>query len=161
MADVKGIPERPGEAINAIRAWYEAAMAAVATELRPRFESGELHGWREGDADRTKPGGTYVPPLWLVERTCGRIFIGESLERAYMVLLVSPSEPETFDAGTTDERYHAAEAMAHDVIRYARAQGWYSPTADEEHPAAEPAGRRSSAFAEWGWRDEDGGEVAP
>jgi hypothetical protein len=127
----------PPDTVDAFRTYYQGEVARVALELRPRFESGELRGFRDEDSETMEaegPDGSYVPPPWRVEEECGRRFVRASVARAYAVLLVSPSEPETSGAGWTDPRYHAAQAMSWDVIRYARAQGWTTMTPDEEAP---------------------------
>jgi hypothetical protein len=141
------LSDPPAETLEALRAYYQGEVARVALELRPRFESGELHGWREEDTERMEAEGgsyraSYVPPPWRVEEECGRRFVRASVSRAYVVLLVSPSEPETAGVGWTDHRYHAANAMAWDVIRYARAQGWTTMTSDEFSPGADYKPRR-------------------
>jgi len=137
---------------------YEEDVARLARELRTGFESGKYRGWRDGDSSEAKRKAGIVPPPSRLEREIGRWFIGTSLLTAYLILAVSPSEPESFDEGCTDPRYHAAEAMAHDVLRYARASGWVKGR--DVEPAAKPAEnihrkRRDDAFSRFGWRDED------
>lgn len=147
----------PAAALRELRAYYRTEVERVATELRPRFESGELRGWRSNEMDRMDArmdalaaGATpdaYVPPLWRVEEEAGQRFVRSSMARAYVVLLVSPSEPETFDPSSMDPRYHAGTAMAHDVIRYAREQGWTTMAADESEPDAAPRPRGGDRFS--------------
>jgi hypothetical protein len=154
--DRHGVMEPPADALEALRAYYVAAVAAVAAELRPRFESGELHGWREEDSrgmDDDRKG--FAPSPWRVEGECGERFVRGSMQRAYLVLAVSPSEVETFDGACADPRYHAAQAMAWDVIRFARAQGWTALAQGEDAPGAIPGAARyygGEPFHGWGRR---------
>ncbi len=136
-----------------LRRMYEGDVARLAHELRGGFVSGKFRGWREKDGKTP----WLVSPLSRLEREIGRRYIGTSLGTAYLILAISPSEPESWDEGTTDPRYHAAEAMAYDVLRYARAAGWVKGR--DAEPAAKPAKniRRTQgddAFSRWGWRDE-------
>jgi hypothetical protein len=55
-----------GNLLRVYETVYPRAVEAVATALRPRFESGELRGWLSGDGDRR------VKPSWRIERECRR-----------------------------------------------------------------------------------------
>lgn len=139
---LRPITDPPADALEALRAYHQGAVVAVANVLRPRFESGELHGWREVDTNAMEnpdTAETYVPAPWAVAQECGRLFLRTSVRRAFAILLCSPSEPES-RGDWTDPRKYAAEAMAFDVIRYARRQGWTTMEEGEISPCAIPAG---------------------
>jgi len=101
---------------------YRVRVETLAEQLRPRFESGELHGWRE-DEDT---------PSWAeVEREFLRKEVPD-VASAYLVLACSPSEAEDIDDGLlSDARSFAAECLVIDVFREARKRGWWRPQAGE------------------------------
>jgi hypothetical protein len=112
---------------------YQGAVQRIATALRPRFESGELRGWIEGDERIARRGN---PPTWKIERECTRRFI-RSIREAGIVLLAAPDDTLAPAANDFDRPEHVATtAMAQDVLRYARAQGWTKPRPGEAgaHP---------------------------
>ena len=121
-------------ALEALRADYLHRMEALAEKLRPRFESGELHGLNSEDARRcdTVLGGSDEnrPAVDLLERECRRALVRTSAQ-AYLVLACSPSTAATFDVGCHHPVYHAMSAAAWDVIRVARTRGFYRPEEDE------------------------------
>lgn len=126
---------------------YARAVEAVATVLRPRFESGELRGWVGSDGDRLMEekaqGRKWAPPLWRVERACGQLFI-RTPEAAIFVLrcasrAAKAADPWNWRAHGEASLLDAAEtAMSRDVLAYAKRQGW-------TRPASTPARRRRAA----------------
>ena len=140
---------KPAAAVNPepgmlerLRQDYARRVEALAERLRPRFESGELHGFREYDGDRMDRAWCerrgepfdpeYRPPAWRIEEEVRAADVVD-FPTAYLVLACSPSE-ELMDGGTalSDVEGVASMAMAYDVIRVARRRGWYAPTPDEE-----------------------------
>lgn len=133
---------------------YPRAVEAVATALRARFESGELRGWIEGDADLPK---RKTPPFWKLQRECVRRFISTPV-RALGVLACSESthlvgetgyplvEAWPWDqAGGTCLLGAAEAAMAYDVLRFARERGWSKPQKGEERMLTrKPQARRAA-----------------
>lgn len=113
-------------AVQALRAAYLAEVARFAEELRPRFTSGEVRGFLEEDGDSTGPADA-------LRYLCGRHFAMKDMawEEMHAVLAVSPSAEEVDDAWC-EPWHHLREAVAYDVIRIARARGWYAPASDEE-----------------------------
>lgn len=130
---------------------YQATIGRAAEELRPRFESGELHGFRDYDDDRQDPewceqhGVPHNPDLRdslfaledaVAEKVLG--FVPEShgdweekpARRAAWVLMHSPSTPHAFGGADTLIGM-AMDAMARDVLRIARQRRWYVATSDE------------------------------
>jgi hypothetical protein len=132
---------------------YADVVKAVATLLRPRFESGELRGLTNDDAERTSPLAKrkFVPPLWRIEKECSRLFI-RSPEAALLVLRFGSSRANGGGGltWTWDEVSYcslsgvAAGIMARDVVVYARSKRWYTPAADED-PAPTRAELRNAA----------------
>lgn len=120
----------PGGALEQLRAEYQARIVALAEELEPRFRSGELRGYRDGDGNRFRS-----PPLHQLEDELRRR-LARTFAEAHLVLLCSPSTLATFDHGSEDPRYDAGDAAAWDVLRVALARGWYRPEM-EEIPDAE------------------------
>lgn len=114
----------PAATLAALRDWYGTAVARMAAELRPRFESGELREWREGDHEAYYNKGRGEPPFIRIENECRRRFVGELGQLAHLVLAVSPSTRKTYDSAQADPVFAADDAMALDVLEYARAQGW-------------------------------------
>ncbi len=118
---------------------YLAELERFAQTLEPRFRSGELHAYREGD-DRSG----YRDPIFGIQDLCSEHFgltvklirtvNGERLRghhtRAAFVLDASPHTDVTGDGAFT-ACDHATEAAAWDLVAYAREAGWYVPTADE------------------------------
>ncbi len=126
------------EALETLRTVYRAEIERLAQELRPRFESGELHGYNNEDGDRESlPCGAPLDapvicaPIHLLERRIEER-MASTFPDAYLVLACSPSEDKIEDAALTDAKNAAAECVGNDVLRIARARGWYRPTPDEE-----------------------------
>jgi hypothetical protein len=151
----KGEAEIERNLLRVYEVIYPAAVRAVATALRPRFESGELRGWVSGDGDLPK---RQRPPFWKLESECVRRFITSPV-RALGVLACSPSvrtadadgfalvEPWHWDAaGSGTCLLGAAEAaMAYDVLRFARECGWSRPRRGEERMLTKkPQARRAA-----------------
>jgi hypothetical protein len=135
--------------LTALRAAYVAEVARFAETLRPRFESGDLRAFRDGDDEevfRDHKNGIPDSPHWKVEKLCaahfglevartkcpdgGETFDGDAA-RAHYILAASPHTESTEDEGFFHSCYHATTAAAWDVIALARDLGWYVPTADE------------------------------
>lgn len=138
---------------DGFRAAYLAELARFAESLRPRFVAGALRAFREND-HRRKPGATgwgddaYIndSPQWEVERLAAEHFgvtfarrtlrngdevIDGDSARARLILAVSPHADSTGEGDNVHPCDHARESVGWDVIAYARAQGWYTPTDDE------------------------------
>lgn len=122
---------RSAEGVEGFLAFYEAGVSLVAQLLRPRFESGELRGWQEGDEDKygTQSDRT-PPPLWRVEAACQRLFIATPF---HALVVLHHSSPKARRAGIFDWKDHAGgdclqlaakEVMAADVIAFAKRSGW-------------------------------------
>jgi hypothetical protein len=130
---------------------YNATIGRTAEELRPRFEAGELHGFRDNDNDRRdaawcKQHGVphdpdYRDSLFILEDVFAKKVLGfvpeyyghceeKPARRAAWVLMHSPSTPDSLDDGQTLIQM-ATGAGARDLLRIARQRGWYTPTADE------------------------------
>jgi hypothetical protein len=123
---------------------YGAAVEAVATILRPRFESGELVPWGPNDDrwEETTPPRT--PRAWAaipnnrIAEACRELFI--TAPTAAFVVLTWGSRPalraaEWFDVFEEDcrpplagLRTVAGEVMGHDVSGFARRKGWLRAT---------------------------------
>ena len=131
---------------DVLRDAYRAALERFAATLRPAFESGELRGYREGDDEDGRRS-----PFWTVERlaaahfgielTCTPDPAGEcellsgDETTAHLILAVSPHAASTGEAAV-HVCAHAMQAVAWDVVSFARERGWYVPD-PEEYP--EPA----------------------
>ena len=115
----KGIKEAARE--------YPAAVEQVATALRQRFESSELRGWRDEEAERGLE--EQDPPLFVLEAECRRRWVTSPV-RAVAALASSPNMLTVagrWDWGRRDCRElrgTAVQAMALDVLTCARARGW-------------------------------------
>jgi hypothetical protein len=122
---------------------YRFAVEAVATILRPRFESGELVPWSPNDArwEKATAGSRaeYAAiPNNQVEAACRDLFITSETAAFVVLTWASPAARragEWFDVMGEDCRLpscaldtSAKEAMAHDVIAYARRKGWLRST---------------------------------
>ena len=121
---------------------YRAAVEAVATILRPRFESGELRGWRDSDGDKCGPllpkRKQVRPPYWRIGDACRDLFIRSETAAFVVLTWASPTgkrEAEWFDVMGKNCRLPscaldtaAGEAMAHDVLAFARRRGWLRTT---------------------------------
>jgi hypothetical protein len=136
--------------IPSLQAAYLAELERFAETLRPRFESGELRAFRDGDENAA---GT--SPQWEVERLCA-VHFGLQVTKsenasgweqydgdaatAHAILAASPHAEYTADVVYYHPADHATSSAAWDVIALARARGWYVPTPDEcEDPALEIA----------------------
>lgn len=125
----------PTGALEQLRAEYRNRINALAEELEPRFRSGELRGFRDGDGDlfNTREGRH---PRWALEDECCRRLAATHAE-AYVVLACSPYSIATED-NWNDTRRHAAAAASFDVFKVALDRGSYQPDESmEEAPSAE------------------------
>ncbi len=107
---------------------YRRMIEKVAEHLRPRFESGELHGFRDEDE------GAETTSIDKIEQVCRRLF--PNLESAHLALACSPSRDLGDYGDVTVGReeqalWHATWAAGLDVVRLARERDWYRPTEDE------------------------------
>lgn len=143
-----------GNLLNLYQDAYPAAVERVATALRPRFESGELRG--SIDADFEKPNGEMRrgrDPLTKIADECARRYIKTPL-RALAVLEFSRYS-SALDPGQGEEWHWnragagtcllgaAVDAMAKDVLRFARERGWSKPLRGE-HPIFNRSTRRAA-----------------
>jgi hypothetical protein len=124
----KGEAAIEGNLLRVYEIVYPRAVEAVATALRPRFESGELRGWIDR-LDTELPARRRDPQSKIVDE-CMRRFVTSPV-RALAILLYSRNVEESeagqwqWDAqASVPLRAAGAEAMALDVLAYARAQGW-------------------------------------
>ena len=119
---------------------YRFAVEAVATLLRPRFESGELVPWAPSDSRWERASllngsmGYGDTPNGQVEAECRRLFI--TSETAAFVVLTWASPKAKRSAEWVDVMGNdcfmpnapldavAGGAMAHDVFALARRRGW-------------------------------------
>jgi len=116
------------ELVPDLRAAYLAEVERLATGRRAEFESGELHGWHlvasAVPAGGAKEGSEH-PCFVLWEELEEDI---EDASTAYLVLACSPSEEAGIDdCALSDVRSAAAQAVAVDMFRAARARGWWRP----------------------------------
>lgn len=144
-------------AAASLRAAYLAEVERFAETLRPRFEAGELRGFRSGDGEMEFEHS----PRNMLERLCAAHFGMETTEHpgkrpgwtsidgddqgAYLILAVSAfaSAVEEAAQGTFYDHpaHHAVEAISWDVLAVATSRGWYQMTEDEEPSAEALAGR--------------------
>lgn len=114
-------------AFTRCRDFYRRAVKTVAEDLRPRFESGELRGWKTGD-NAHWPGPfvadnwSDMPPMLRLENEIAFRFTNNS-RHTFLVLMCSPfSSYTSLKSGCPN--LAAEEYMAMDVVEYARRQGW-------------------------------------
>ncbi len=134
-------------ALGVLRDAYLAEVEQVAEQLRPRFESGELRGYVDADADDGDYGGT--SPKFKLEDLVrahfglevrelhdipkkGIITLEGDEPTAHGILAVSSFTVETEDEGWYHVADHAVCAAAWDVVALARRRRWYRPAPDEE-----------------------------
>jgi hypothetical protein len=104
---------------------YPVAVERAAKVLRRRFESGELRGWVDGDADRFREED---PPFFLLEDEVSERWVKTPIQ-AIAILARSPNAARVATWEWTQSegqslRGAAVETMALDVLAYARARGW-------------------------------------
>lgn len=137
--------------VEQFRPRYRTLVQRVAEPLRRRFESGEFRGWLDEDDERMDSvrggrSGRYDPryqaPLLRLEAEVARRLFGVPEQElgdlesaparrlAALVLLVSVNAAGEFVSSDTPE-WQAAEAMALDVLEYARELGWSKPKSGE------------------------------
>jgi hypothetical protein len=117
------VAQLPG-ILEQLRAAYRREVEALAGELQVQFEAGELCG----------PGATEAGFLTLL-RACDLRFGLDRLSVAEVQLLVAASESSEETGTWAKPAHYAAEAIALDVRKVARARGWYSPTGTKEPSA--------------------------
>jgi hypothetical protein len=112
--------------VPALRAAYLAEVERLAETLRPRFESGELHGWNSP----SDPADSSNHPTMRLEDELAEYVC--DFPSAYLVLACSPAETG-IDGGIclADAQSAARECLVTDVFRAARERGWWRPGADE------------------------------
>lgn len=144
--------ETKKRAIKSLRAAYLAEVTRFAESLRGRFESGELRALVDRDLERRG----YVP-MHELERLVTAHF-GLQIEKledcpkpgwttlngdedsAHLVLAASASS-DAVQNGSDNIFLWATDAATWDVIRIARARGWYEPLPGEcEDPLVESCG---------------------
>lgn len=105
---------------------YRRRVEDLAEQLRPRFESGELHG-RKGDGDHD----CATEPVCRLEKQLADEI--PDFRTAYLILACSPAESQDLDGGITLEHVNAAaaECMVIDAFRLARERGWWRPRRGE------------------------------
>jgi hypothetical protein len=114
------------KATPAIRKAYRTEIARLATELRPRFESGELRGFvDENDFDGWKP---LLNLCWSHFRTTAEIALVGSVTWWW--------SSAVWGGGVID---WAAYAAAADVLNYARRKGWSKRRRGESPPSRRAA----------------------
>lgn len=134
----------------ALRAAYEAEIVRFALTLEAGFRSGELYAVRDADMSIRVPKERIAHyrledlcrshfGLEVEEDDAGMSWTDQQESVAHVILAASPHTAATWDAGHHSPLHHAAEAAGWDVIAYARAQRWYTPTEDE---CDDPAIRR-------------------
>ncbi len=111
------------DALQVLRADYQRRVEQLAEELRSRFESGELRGWRSGDGERGRPD-----PRRELEDVAERHF-ARGAEQVRATIFLSPSAPKVQAATDGDgleitAKDLAAESAALDVLAVAKARGW-------------------------------------
>lgn len=124
--------------LSALRAAYRAEVERIASDLRPRFESGELHGWHFYDDDDGKDldagqADDYRDhPVHVLAKEIGAAHVPD-FATAYLVLACSQAEDQSIPGDTELEaaRYAAADCITVDVYRHARAHGWWRPRRGE------------------------------
>lgn len=126
-----------GDALEPFREKYRRRLERIAVELRPRFVSGELHGFNDADERADQADRGHQASILRLEQELEERHV-QSCADAYLILACSASE-ELVDGGRplTDVQAAAAEAMALDLLRIARRRGWYRPDMSEEPSAAE------------------------
>jgi len=127
-----------------IRAVYQAEIGALAGELRPRFESGELRGCTEDEIEEGQL--VAMSPQWRIEEAVRQLFdleVKTTLEdgsefsegdaaTAHVVLAASPSADLLNADGWRHVADWAVSAAGWDVLLHARAMGWSRPVPGEQ-----------------------------
>lgn len=120
-------PAAVDQVLPTVRAAWDREIAALAESLRPRFEKGELHGYRISDHDRYK-----VSPHEKVERACEKWFSSSCGWANSMLALAASPRAEATDDNFRNPFHHVYTAAAYDVLAYARAHRWYRPAPKNE-----------------------------
>ncbi len=133
-----GWNETKAMALETLRSAWRQEIERFAEELEPRFRLGEFHGLRDPEVDDACEG---TAPFNELERLCEARFAPEGRTTwadAMLGAIASPSGEATAD-DWADDRFWLRTAAAYDVVRIARARGWFTPTPDEEPPPASDA----------------------
>lgn len=112
--------------LASLRETYRRRIESLTDDLGPRLRSGELRGFRAGDAD-----GRRTPPRWQLEEECRRRLASTGAD-VFATLLCSEFAAWDFDSGWLHPAHHAGHAAALDVFAEAARRGWYKPDANEE-----------------------------
>lgn len=118
------------ELLGRFRPLYLVELERFAETLRPRFEAGELYGYRDDEAGREQLDGA-------IEAHFGLEVPDGDEATAHLILAVSPSasDEELADNIQSSDWSHVAcaarEAVLCDVLGVARARGWYTADAGE------------------------------
>lgn len=127
------------QVVALLRPAYLAELERLALSLRPRFESGELRGFTDEDAEREVREKGWQAPAWKLEEACARWFgldergqerdLDAACRAADLIRQVAPGDAYT--EADQPPLGQAVIAIACDVVAIARARNWYKPTADE------------------------------
>jgi hypothetical protein len=112
------------KALEQLRANYLRRVQKLAEQLCPRFEVGELHGYREEDEPKkprlfTKDFNQM--PAGKLGAICRRTMVRSQTE-AYLVLACSPSE-RRLDDEPSEPMFAAENCVMRDVLRTRAAAG--------------------------------------
>ncbi len=129
------------ELVAGFRVAYLAELERFAETLRPRFEAGELYGYRDDLTGEERITAAIVDHFGLVvtetiEPGGGHVYTGDDAI-AHLILEASPSalDESLGDSIQSNDWHHPAlgarEAILFDVLGIARARGWYTPDEDE------------------------------
>ncbi len=135
---------RDPRTIANIRYVYAVELEALAAQLRPRFESGELRACTQDELEdgQARAGS----PHWRIEEAVrerfglrvkatqedGAEFTEADAVAAHVILAVSPSAAPLEAEGWLHVANWAVSAAGWDVLLYARAKGWSKPVAGEQ-----------------------------
>jgi len=123
--------------LEMLREDYMRRVEAFAEELRPGFESGELHGWDARDSEGDDRDVAYVTAMEKITGAAWERFLKHSPRESAIVVACSPSVgPIRQDKGRLTEAI-AVMCVYWDVLRVARAQRWYKPARGEQPSTAE------------------------
>ncbi len=139
---------RDARAIAHIHYAYAVEIEALAEELRPRFESGELRACTENELESGRVRA--ASPQWQIEEVVrerfglqvkttqndGLEFTDSDGVTAHVVLAVSPSAAPLDAEGSCHLVDWAVSAAGWDVVLYARAKGWSKPVPGEQSTGA-------------------------
>ncbi len=119
--------------VEKFRPVYLTELEQLAERLRPRFLSGELHGyWMDRDYEPEHLDARGGDPILRLKERVERDHVRDS-STAYLILACSPAEKKDVDGDTPLEaaRWAAAERIVVDVFCLARERGWWKPRRGE------------------------------